>query len=209
MPDSLHHPFTAPPFIIDEFTLLLSSQKLSGNIIIRASNEIIVFGNCQLEDVLLFAPKITFKSGFNGAVQAFAYNELKVESNCELRYPSVLGLLQTEHSIEAVSIHIDRNSYVKGLVFALQAKYFRRQPLTFIDEFSTVEGMVYADGQLELRGSVHGSVSCEVFRLTKFNSVNQNYLFNAVIDRSKLNPAFVSPFISTKPNQLAIAKWIE
>ena len=188
---------------------MLSSNKLSGNIIVNAASEIIVLGNSRLEDVLLFAPKITFKSGFSGSVQAFAYNELVVENNCELLYPSVLGLLQTEKSREGVSLHINSNSYVKGLVFAIQTTYFRHQPFTFLDAFSTVEGTVYADGQLELRGSVHGNVYCEMFLLRLAGGVNQNYLLNAVIDQSKLSPAFVSPIVSIKPKQQKIAKWIE
>jgi hypothetical protein len=207
-PDSLSHSFLEPTLVISGQTLSLQGQKLRGNILLSASQEIIVGKGCSLEDVLLFAPKVTFEQGFEGTVQAYAYKELTVKSSCKLHYPSVLGLLQTEAFPEKVSLLLEADSKVDGLVFAYPMLAFRQAPYVSVAEKALVRGFVWVKGELELRGAVHGSVSCDVFRLSSPDTYYQNYLSNATIDRSLLPNEFVCPFISEKPSKLAIAKWL-
>ena len=206
--DSLRQPFTQGTAIISGQSIQLSSQKLAGNIIVKASSEIVVHKGSQLDDILLYAPKIIFKAGFVGEVQAFATDSIIVEEGCTLSYPSVLGLLQCERSPESVSLNISNNCNIEGLVFAVQTIYFRKQPIVVIGEKATVMGLVWVDGLLEQRGTVLGSVQCESFLLTLSSGIHQNHLLNATIDQGRLPKDFVGPFFDDKKAKKAIAKWI-
>jgi hypothetical protein len=207
--DSLRQPFTQSTIIISGQSVQITTQELAGNIIVKANGEITVHRGSQLDGILLFAPKIIFKAGFKGEVQAFATDSIIVEEGCSLTYPSVLGLLQCGRSLGSVSLNIGNSCDVKGLVFAAQATYFRKQPLVSIGEKTTVTGLVWVDGLLELRGTVLGSVQCKLFNLTLSGGVHQNHLLNATIDQNGLPKGFVGPFFNDKKSKKAIAKWID
>ncbi len=209
LPDSLHQSFSQQTVLISGQNIQLTSQQLSGNIVVRASGEITVHHNCQLEDVLLFAPKIRFKQGFKGTVQAFASDTLVVEEGCTFPYPSVLGLLQYERSAPSVLLNINNNCHIEGLVFATQTIYSLQKPKLFIGENTKITGMVWTDGLLELRGMVQGSVQCESFQLAVQGGIYQNHLYNATIDQAALPKGYVGPFAGERKATKAIAKWIK
>ncbi|MBI1227724.1 MAG: hypothetical protein GC192_20995 [Bacteroidetes bacterium] len=207
--DSIRQSFIEPTLYLVGTTIDLSNKTLLGNIIVQASNEIIVPKSAKLEDVLLFAPKISFEKGFEGTLQAYATQALEVKAQCRMGYPSVLGLICPEQAEPKLHLTIDSSCVVEGCIFAYPLKYFKDPINVTIGEKTLVKGWVWAKGEVDLRGSVYGSVLCNMFILATSSYVMKNTLVDAIIDRSRMPDAYVSPFLNEKPAREAVAKWIE
>lgn len=205
LPLRLWQSFTDTTAIFFHNTLYLSSQELQGNIILIARDSIIVGSDSQLGDVLLFAPKIVFRSGFKGQVQAFASRQLIVEEGSEFRYPSVLGGLKRKE--QHCLLDIQRGSRLSGLVFLWEETFSRQSGGIRIATDARIEGQVFCAGWVELQGQVNGNLSCRKFELSTPSAVYSNHLLNASINRNSLPNSFASPMVE-EPVRAAVVKWI-
>lgn len=190
--------------------IFLSDISITGNIIIKSQTNITVDSSAKLQDVILTAPKIEIKPNLSGRFQAIATELLNVGKNVSLQYPSALVLLhdygKEEHSsISAVSI--EDQSKVSGQILVLG----KTQPDNYdaqikISANAIVEGAIYCEQNLELRGTVYGSVYTDNFVIKEDGSVYQNHLYNAFIDSSKLDSEFIG--LNLYKEKKGIAKWL-
>ncbi|MEO1437949.1 MAG: hypothetical protein AAFV80_20575 [Bacteroidota bacterium] len=88
-----------------------------GKILVIAQNSIVVEANAHLEQVILIAPSIQFKKGFQGSIQAYASDQLIVEEEVQLHYPSILGFID-KNPEEKGQFSIFRKGKVNGLIIA-------------------------------------------------------------------------------------------
>ena len=102
--------------------------------------------------MLIFAPYIEIEDGFEGNVQAFARDSLVVGRNCQLQYPSVLGLMKMQSGFFQPFIHVGEKSLVQGVLFSYQEVIDREQTVIRLEKGTFIEGMVYADGYAEIKG---------------------------------------------------------
>lgn len=210
LPDFLKHKHSFfEETIVEKANVIgLKEEKFQGNYIFIANQEIVVESNVQLEDVVLIAPKITFKSGFSGSVQAFATQELIVDENCQLAFPSILGLLSNTNPNQNNHLTIHANSKVSGLVFATKKERTTNPPKLAIHTAATIEGQVVSDGVLALEGTVLGNVTCAQFLLQTTGSSYDNYLANGIIDVNKFPFTGLFPFKNQRNTKNFIAKWV-
>ncbi|MEM9821102.1 MAG: polymer-forming cytoskeletal protein [Bacteroidota bacterium] len=208
LPEVLDHPFWEEPLLFQSGNLYLDQHRLKGNLIVYSTDTLYVGASAQLEDLLLCAPTIIIQSGFSGSLQAFAFDHLHVEANCQLTYPSVAGTLRQSEA-QITRLTIGEQSRVEGMVFSYEAKYFRQGAKIQIQQGAKITGQVYASGVLELAGTVYGNVSCKQFFLRAGGGTYDNHLLNAVIDRSRLPKHFVGPQSTKQGKTQEIAKWIE
>lgn len=82
----------------EENAIYLANISLRGNIIISSKTAIYVAASATLENLILIAPKISIDENFKGSFQAFATENIVVEKQCVLSYPSALMLLKNEAS---------------------------------------------------------------------------------------------------------------
>ncbi|MEL6636641.1 MAG: polymer-forming cytoskeletal protein [Bacteroidota bacterium] len=193
-------------------SLNLGQLDLSGRIVIQATDSIYVGRETRLEDVILVAPTILIEAGFEGSLQALATRKLVVGEAAFLRYPSVLGLIRSEAALpnNINFLDIQSNAEIRGLVFVYSEVYSRTPERLVIQEGAIVKGQVVVGGNLELRGTVLGNVTCSQFVLRTPSSVYSNHLHNAVIDRPGLEPYYCGPFFYNRgafPQK--VAKWLE
>ena len=169
--------------------ITLEDISLTGNIIIQSQEKIIVKNSAVLKDIILAAPVIEIEDNFQGSLQAFANETIKVGKKCRLEYPSSLILSEKEiqnpnAAFNALQnkIHIDVETKIKGSICYLQSK---PEPgfLTniHIGLKSSVAGEVYCEGNLELRGNVKGSVYTNQFIANEGGTVFINHLYNVSI----------------------------
>ena len=201
--------FTDSTVYIRGKTIYLDDLHLRGNIIVIAEKEIYVGANSYLEDIQLYAPVIRFEDGFRGSLQAFALSEIQVGKNCQLEYPSVLGLMKTEFSQKKPIIYIAEKSLVEGLVFIKTFKYTRFPPKLRVAESALIHGQAFINGSFELRGAVYGNVSCDQFNLKTNAAVYDNHLLNATIDHSQLSQDYVAPLYAASPLKYGNVKWVD
>lgn len=192
-------------------SMYLSGLDLAGRIVIQATDSLVVAASTRLEDVILVAPTIVFEAGFRGSVQAIATKRMTVGPGVQLQYPSVLGLVRQQAALPNGQnfMVLEAQSEVQGLVFVYSEAYSRVPERLLIEETAVVKGQVVIDGNLELKGSVWGNVTCGQFVLRTPSSVYSNHLHNATIDRNALEPYYCSPFfynVGAAPQK--IAKWL-
>lgn len=191
--DTIHQSFTERTVLLySENAMIIQSQSYIGNVILVSSHAITLAAEAQIEDVLIYAPEIIIESGFAGTLQAFASNTLKIEEGCELKYPTVLGVIASDDSKKLVALELGERSSVSGAVFGYGKQSGSKNNVQVkIGKEARVTGQVYCGGSLELRGVVHGGVVCNRFRLATRSSVYENHLLDAVIDPSGLSEFFV------------------
>ena len=192
--------------------LLLSEVSLIGHILVQSETKIIIDASTSLKDIILLAPEIEIKSHCKGTFQAVAKKKLTVGEHCELSYPSALLVNDSTVVSNKISnvkntsfISVGKGSTIKGVVaYVGSSKNYK--PQIFIDEDSEVVGEVYCNRNLELLGTVHGSVFTSSFVANQSGSAYQNHIYNAVINIDTLPQEYVGlPFESSKKG---IAKWL-
>lgn len=207
--DSIENSFNNKTLILfSKNKITLSYKFYKGNIIVYSSKEIEIQSDAKIEDVILYAPTIKIKSNFEGNLQAFSRDSLIVEENCNLNFPSVLGLICKAEKTRQ-SLKIANNSEISGSVFLISKSTSEREiAILSIDKNATVFGQVYSNSLTELKGKIFGSLYCAKFILQTPSSIYENHLLNAEINFSKLSPHFVGISLFDKPKQKELIKWL-
>lgn len=186
-------------------TLMIYSKKeilidngliIKGNIIVYSSKKITLQSNARLNTCLLFAPVVSVSEDFKGSIQAFASDSLLIGNKTNISYPGYLGLLNI--NFNNCFIKIGKNSSIEGGIFVWQKHKAIQEPYILIDSSATVTGEVFCTGNIELKGSVNGSVYCNGFRLNTSSSMYENHLLNAVINAAALPKNFAGYDASLK-----------
>lgn len=199
----------------DTSQIILSKVTLSGNIVIVSETSIVVKSSAALEDVILIAPSIRIESNTKGNFQAIASTFIEVESNCELKYPSALLLLdQSEQETstmqeekELPQIKIANKNTIKGIVmYQSNNKATNYKTQISIAESAVITGEVYCSKNLEMLGSVHGTVYTDAFIVNKSGSIYNNHLYNGLINSELLPNQYAGLQINSDSN--SVAKWV-
>ena len=181
-------------------------DSLAGKLVLKSGVEIIVEASAYLKDVILCAPKITFKKGFEGQLQAFASDTLVLEEGVKLGYPSALGLIaRGERSL----LHCAPSTVVEGLLFQYGPQQVQSFHLLRLEEKAAVKGEVWSNGYVEQQGEIEGTLSCRKFYLQTPATIYENYLFNGKIDRSLLSPYFAGSALLNPEGKKCIVKWLD
>ena len=190
--------------------IVLSDISVIGHIIIQSKTKISIDASAQLTDVILIAPKIEIKSNVKGAFQAFATENISVAAHVTLGYPSALVLhrdyVKDESSNEKM-IYVAGHSVIKGNVLILGKTLTNNyETQAKIMSNAVIKGTVYCEHNLELRGTVYGTVYTNNFIIKEAGSIYQNHLYNAKISSDDLESEFVS--LPMEQSKQGIAKWL-
>jgi hypothetical protein len=187
----------------------ISKKNFEGNVILYSSTVIEIDSSNKLSDVIIVAPSVVFKNYFTGSIQAFCTDSMYVEEGCKLNYPSSLGLIKKDFKTQQPFIRIKEKSTVAGIVFSFVDVQDLLKTRIAIDRDALVEGQVYSDGFVDLKGIVLGTVWTNKFILKTPSSIYENHLLNATIDRSKLSDFFVGSSLIGSTSNKQIVKWLE
>lgn len=206
----LSNSFESPTQYIHGDVLRLSGVDLRGNIIVKATQQIIINADCYIKDIVLVASEITIENGFKGTLQAITSNKIKVGKGVVLDYPSTLvverGNMTNPKEQREANIRIEKGAMVKGIV-----AYFENSeegtffPQIAIAENASVLGEIYCEKNLELKGAVIGNVTTDAFMALENGSVYQNHLFNGTINASLLPMEYAGLLLN---KEKAVAKWL-
>ncbi len=195
--------------------IYLENMELTGNILVISDEEIVVGASSKLTDVMLVAPVITINDGVAGSFQAVSNKNIHVGENCNLSYPTALVLdrtsddriLNTGGIPGPHKIFISKGTVIKGvLMYVNKDKEDLFLPQIELDEKSTLFGQVYCTQNVELRGTVYGSIYTGSFIALQSGYVFKHHLLDATINSNLLHDEFVGiPFENQvrKP-----AKWL-
>lgn len=192
----------------------LEGVTLVGNILVRASQKIVVRASSQLRDVVLIAPDVEIEPMATGVFQVFATTTIKVGKSVKLDYPSVLAIKAESNrtSLQTPSrpnIELGENAQIRGMVVfeSNEEEMNLYTPNIKIDKRAFVLGEVYCTHNVELKGSVYGSLITNGFISLEQGNIYQNHIYNGRIESELLPDSYSGLcFESSKIN--SIAKWV-
>ncbi|MDA9316475.1 hypothetical protein N9Q58_01010 [Polaribacter sp.] len=197
-----------------ENSMYLANISLHGNIIISSKTAIYIAASATLENLILIAPKIIVAANFKGSFQAFATDQITLEQQCLLKYPSALMLLKSEVTEfspvekKSTQIHLSEKTEVRGIIGYIsenETPNFNAQ--ITIAENTVVKGEVYCTNNTALLGTVYGSVYTHNFLVKKAGGIYINHLYNGVIDATNLPKQYAGLQITEASN--SVAKWVD
>lgn len=115
-----------------------------------------------------------------------------------------LGIIKDRFKLFQQFIKISEGSVIEGICFGFCTVTDLSKISISINENALVFGHVYSEGFVEIKGSVHGHVSCGNFRLRTPSSTYDNHLLNATIDFSKLSKKFVGSALLPSMNEKVV-----
>ena len=174
--------------LYSEQTIFLDGEKLNGPIIIKSETEIKVSNNIHVENAILIAPIIRIESGFQGSLQAIASDTIIIGTNCQLNYPSALGVSTSNPD---AYIELGENTRLIGEMAIMGDDYKLKNALISIQKGVEIMGNVYSAKKLAFKGNIFGSVMAEKLYLRTPSSIYENHMLDGVIDRNKLDKAYV------------------
>ncbi|MCB0627907.1 MAG: polymer-forming cytoskeletal protein [Saprospiraceae bacterium] len=208
LPDSLQQSFADSSRCFHLEYAYLNHHVLKGHVIVWADSMIVVGGNAKLEDICLLAPIIVFEPGFNGAVQSYASDSLRVESDVQLQYPSVVAVIPIPDQKHPASLLLAAGSDLQGLAYCRTLPSGTSSSTLTIEASARVVGEVFAEDILALSGKVFGRVSCREFKLQTPNSSYQNYLYDAEILPKRRPSGYLSPHFLAGGQENGVVKWM-
>jgi hypothetical protein len=208
--DSLYRSFSEATLVIEaKDTIILGRISLSGNIILRSETGVIVKATAQLKDIIIYAPDIIVEKGFTGSLQMIASNLLVTGENVRLLYPSALLHLDTGTDPERpCQVILGRNTMLQGSVMALAVRESYVRSVITIDSAATVQGFVFCETRLEVKGTISGKVYTNCFVLRTPSSYYVNHLMNARLQPYDRIRDFTGPVSASARLPKKIVQWI-
>lgn len=180
-----------------------------GNVVFLAQQHLQVSAQSVLEDVILIAPQITIEAGFQGSVQAFAWDSLVVEEGAKLAFPSVLSLLPPQQAPTfSPELIVGEEVELYGTILVPSFQYHQYKSKVSLAATSTTVGQVWVNGFLEQRGQVYGTVFCDKFLLTTPAGVYENYLLDAIINRTQVPAFYLTPSLLGEQKEQQLLKYL-
>ena len=205
---SLMHSFNQEPLrIYSKDTIYIDNIELTGNIHIHSDRIIYVRKSANLQDVLLTAQSIFFDDDVKAKLQAFASKSLVTGKRSKFLYPSALGIFPLDEgfSVDSSQVKLNKKTIVYGsVIFDSDEKKDHYSSNVLMEEKTKVYGDLYCKENLELRGSVYGSVYTNRFILKKSGRIYNNHLLDATIDGKSLPKEYIRAL--GKPNH--IMQWL-
>lgn len=211
--NSFYNPFQV---IYSNTDIVLSDISLTGHILVQSKTKISLDKSSVLKDVILIAPIIEIQNESKGTFQAIATKEITIGENCILDYPSAFILIEEDlvikdpienisNDVETPFIKICMGANVKGVIAYLgHSKNYKAQ--VFVDENATITGEIYCNQNLELLGTVYGSVFTNNFVANQSGSSYQNHIYNATISINGLDQEYVGLLFEN--SKKGVAKWM-
>lgn len=168
-------------------------EHLRGNIIVQSFDQILVRSEAVLENVMLFAPKVIFEKGFKGKVQVIANAQILCEEGVHLEYPSALMLYEENPGAEQSKITLMEDARVLGGVLLVSNHLDFRKPVLLEVFEATIGGLVYNQGESEVRGTIIGSLYTNKLIAHAGGGTYGGYLVDAVLSTKQLPESFVMP----------------
>jgi hypothetical protein len=179
---------------------------LKGNIILFSNDSILIKKEDNIEDIIVFAPKIKVEEGFKGSIQLFSNREINISKNVELKYPSAIVLFNKSKEDSKITINEQVKICGSILLFGNELIDLDKNSITILSN-GQVLGDIYCSGKLALQSNVYGSVYTNRLFL-EINQTNyDNTLANIEINPSKLpNFYYRLPLFNQKNTSYEVIK---
>lgn len=212
---SVHSFEAATKYWVSKNPIVVENVSITGNVIIKSTQQILVKASAHLKDVIIIAPTVIIEEGTKGVFQVVASKQITVHKNCELSYPSSLVLYQEALDTSQRNtpnstinqIFIDSGSLIRGVVLYYNKKEVSNFDTAIkIESGTTVKGQVYCNGNIDLQGTVSGTVLTKQFLANQAGSIYVNHIYNGKINNDELPTTYGGLLFEQQPK--TIMKWL-
>ncbi|RMG28784.1 MAG: hypothetical protein D6732_18235 [Methanobacteriota archaeon] len=189
--------------IADEPLTIHTKLRITNYVKVLCSGPIIVEGGGSYEEVIFYSPKQIVLSGvpyFRG--QLFSESGIRVKNHSRLHYPSIV---LTYSNDDTSTIQLLKGSEITGTVMYVTRN---RLPIPstqrgkiLIDEGAVVNGFVYSDNLVTLKGTVNGAVITDRFHFYYSPTDYYNWIKDGVVNRNKLTRYISLPLLFDLPKK--------
>jgi hypothetical protein len=176
-----YHGFQMPTSFY-ELTENKDNIFLRGNVILFAE-ELKISVSSKINEVIIFARKVTIEEGFTGSMQIFCSDTVLINEHVTLQYPSGIFVdAEIDRPYVSLSDHSEINGYViiKGKIRDEELLF----PAYRQSEKSLLRGLLYVDGTTNIRGELSGAVYLKDCFFTSNQNVYAGALYNTRILRN-------------------------
>ena len=191
----------------DPGIIYLKRQKINGNIVIVSDMGIRIAKEAKLNNIIIVAPRIHFEQAFTGQVQAFATDSMVVDKNCYFKLPSLLAIFN--ENINQAGISIDEDVIIAGGVILFQENKPVNPSILDIGKNTTIYGTVYINGNVQVKGTIYGSLYCNRFFLQTPAAYYENHLLDAIINNTDLPKSFTGYQLFENEKDMKIIEWLK
>ena len=198
----------------------LKDISITGNYLIQSNTLIRVHASAKLKDIILIAPQIEIEENVTGNFQAFASENITVKPNGILTYPTALVVSEdlpkinqqtnqqeSNYNKPPKGILISENVSITGSVLFLSNNLqdnFKSQIRVF--ESAQITGEVYGERNVEIKGTITGTVYAKNVITNAFGSVYVNHLYNVNLNSTALPKSFGS--LLYKKQDKKMVQWL-
>jgi len=214
--DSLQNSFLRPTHVFNfkKTAKTIENIYISGNVTLFSDTTLTIDSTAVFKNIQVYARAIIVKSGFHGSCQLFATDSIRVEQNCELSYPSCLGVLRFKSPVVnfQAKVSMGKNVSFSGLIFTYDKMDSQLKPLIIADKNVKITGQVYSHGivQLNDKSEIDGSVFTSRFWYKNSFTLFENYLINATINSKALSPYYLSSgLLPVSGKKKKVLQWLE
>ncbi|SHL98474.1 hypothetical protein [Mucilaginibacter sp. OK098] len=214
--DSLQNSFLRPTHVFNfkKTAKTIENIYISGNVILFSDTTLTIDSTAVFKNIQAYARAIIVKSGFHGSCQLFATDSIRVEQNCELGYPSCLGVLRFKSPVVnfQAKVSMGKNVSFNGLIFTYDKMDSQLKPLIIADKNVKITGQIYSQGivQLNDKSEIDGSVFTSRFWYKNSFTLFENYLINATINSKALSPYYLSSgLLPVSGKKKKVLQWLE
>jgi len=210
---TLKNSFYEPQLYIEIDTpKTLDNVELIGNIWIRSTAPLTIGANAKISDIIISAPKIYFKKGFKGRLQAFASEQIYVEENCSFAFPSVLWTQTSKKKQSAdsfPSLVLESGTHLEGYLGFYPINTSSTNPAIDVKIYPEVDinGVIYCEGLLSMEGRVAGTVFTSGLGVQRQGVLYKNHFVKGQIDASKRSFAALDFSFQQKTNK-KVLQWL-
>ena len=194
--DRVFHPDSTYLLLSNEAIVL--SESYQGNLIIQSTRKVMISSSAKLEGVIVLAPHIEILQGFQGALQAFGSDSIRVESNTNLLYPTVLAV---DGRMTFAKIVVEDRVEMNACLLAHQPQFrLKENSLISVGRDIKMKGQIHGGGYVELKGgTIKGQVYANKLMLKTRSSVYENLLMDVAILPSQLDSCFAGLLFDDNP----------
>lgn len=167
----------------DRNVIELEDITLKGNIIIISNENIKISSGCQLNNIVLIAPKIEVHQNNKLACHLIAHDSIILHESAYLNYPSSAIVLGSKNTPPYMLI--EKNCSFDGNIILMKEfdKNKSSSPNLAISPGARVTGGIYCQGLLENQGYIRGTCITEGIILKTRSAVYHNQILDGKFNR--------------------------
>lgn len=179
---------------------------LLGNVILKSPYPVTIKKSAKIDQALVVAPEVKVESGFKGSLHIIT-SKFECGSACYFQYPSSVTTIDKREDDQISEVIINANTRFEGNIISLSPeKVSDKSKGVQVRENTTVNGLIYCQGDVEFYGEMLGSLYAR--RIITYNKGSKylNHLFECTISNKNLPTTFAGPvFMNSKKT---IATWL-